>query len=92
MIVNGFCKEVFREPADGVRGRGAEAFGSKSGGERGVTTWLNAFMKFGKRSMMMDRSFIRVFSLILPAPTLENCSVPMRENRPLFEQPAILRR
>ena len=36
MIVNGFCKQVFLEPADGVRGRGAEAAGGEPGGERGV--------------------------------------------------------
>ena len=40
MIVNGFCKQVFLEPADGVRGGSAEAAGSESGGERGVKAEL----------------------------------------------------
>ena len=36
MIVNGFCKEVFRELPDGVRGRGAEAAGREPGGQRRI--------------------------------------------------------
>ena len=37
MIVNGFCKEVFRRAADGVRGRSAEAAGSEPGRKRRLT-------------------------------------------------------
>ncbi|MCK7576398.1 MAG: hypothetical protein MZV65_11225 [Chromatiales bacterium] len=34
MIVNGFCKEVFKRAADGVRGRGPEA-AERQPGRRG---------------------------------------------------------
>ena len=37
MIVNGFCKEVFGELADGIRGRGTEIAGSEFGRIGGVT-------------------------------------------------------
>ena len=37
MIVNGFCKEVFKRTADGVRGRSAEAAGREPGRQRGLS-------------------------------------------------------